>query len=105
MKEEVKRYVNNCHKCKRAHVPKDKQPNLLHPLPIPNRPWQHIAMNLKSFPKDKHGYDSCFITINRLCKQVYSLPCHKTAIAKDLVNLYLKHPYREGKLPELIISN
>ena len=105
MKDEVKRYIDNCQKCKRAHVPRAKQPSLLHPLPVPDRPWQHITMDLKSFPKDKHSFDSCFVIMDRLCKQAYSLPCHKIATVKDLANLYLKHPYREGRLPESITSD
>ena len=62
-------------------------------------------MDLKLFPKDNHSYDACFVIIDYLSKQAYSLPCHKIVTAKDLANLYLKHPYREGRLPEFIISN
>ena len=62
-------------------------------------------MDLKLFFKNNHSYNTYFIIIDRLSKQAYSLPCHRTVTAKDLANLYLKHPYRESRLPESIISN
>ena len=62
-------------------------------------------MDLKLFPKDNYSYNTYFIIIDYLSKQAYSLSYHKIVTVKDLANLYLKHPYRESRLPESIISN
>ena len=35
----VAQYIRNCHTCKRAHVPRDRTPGLLHPLLVPDQPW------------------------------------------------------------------
>lgn len=37
----IDQYCANCHTCRRSHVPRDKKPGLLHPLPVPEHPWQH----------------------------------------------------------------
>lgn len=34
----IGQYIRNCHPYRRAHVPRDHTPGLLHPLPVPDRP-------------------------------------------------------------------
>jgi len=36
--KDIDQYRANCHACRRSHVPKDKTPGFLHPLPVPDRP-------------------------------------------------------------------
>jgi transposase InsO family protein len=102
---DIEQYIRNCHTCKRTHVPRDRIPGLLHPLPIPDRPWQHITMDYKSFPKDAHGYDMAFVVIDRLSKQSISIPCYKTSTAKDMARLYIIYVYRYRGVPESIVSD
>jgi transposase InsO family protein len=101
----VAQYVRNCHACKRSHVPRDRTPGLLHPLPVPDRPWQHITMDFKSFPKDKHGYDTAYVVIDRLSKQSISIPCYKTTTAKDMAQLYVSYVYRHRGAPQTVVSD
>jgi transposase InsO family protein len=105
MRADIKRYIRNCHACKRSHPPRDKTPGLLHPLPIPDRPWQHITMDFKSQPKDKHGYDCVWVVIDRLSKQAVSVPCHKTINAEQMAQLFITHIYRYFGPPESIVSD
>lgn len=105
MTADVKRYVQNCHECKRSHIAWDKTPEQLHPLPIPERPWQHVAMDFKSFPKDKQGFDAIFVVINQLSKQSTSIPCLKTTTAKDMAAMYIDRIYRNHGAPESIVSD
>jgi hypothetical protein len=39
-------------------------PGLLYPLPVPKKPWQHIAMDFESFPMAKSGHDLAFVIID-----------------------------------------
>jgi hypothetical protein len=102
---DVARYVRNCHACRRAYVPRDRTPGLLHPLPAPTRLWQYITMDFKSFPKDKHGYDTAFVVMDRLSKQSISIPCYKTTTAKDMAQLYVTYVYRHRGAPQTIVSD
>jgi hypothetical protein len=43
-----------------------------------------VAIDFKSFPKDKYGYNIAYIVIDRLSKQSISIPYYKTATAKDI---------------------
>ncbi|KAI9035169.1 integrase zinc binding domain-containing protein, partial [Aspergillus affinis] len=59
-RHDVKRYVANCLICNRTTTRRDLPPGLLQPLDIPNRPWEHISMDFRSCPKDKHGFDEAW---------------------------------------------
>jgi transposase InsO family protein len=102
---DVDRYLDNCLVCKRIKVSRDKKPGLLQPLPIPARPWQHISMDFRSFPKDCHGYDAVFAVVDRLSKRPISIPCHKTITAKEMAKLFVVHVYRWKGPPDTIVSD
>lgn len=103
--KDVDRYVANCRPCRWSTRPRDKTPGLLHPLPIPERPWQHISMDFKQFPPDRTGYDNVFVAIDRMSKRAFSLPCNLTATAKDAANLYYQYIWRIYGNPETITSD
>lgn len=102
---DIEQYVRNCHTCRRTHVPRDKTPGLLHPLPIPSRPWQHISMDFKSFPPSKSGFDSILVVVDRLGKRPISVPCHKTTTARELAALFITHVWRHYGPPDTIVSD
>jgi len=101
----IEQYVDNCHTCRRTHVPRDKTPGFLHPLPIPSRPWQHISMDFKSFPPSKRGYNSILVVVDRLGKRPISVPCHKTTTARELAALFINHVWRHYGPPDTIVSD
>jgi transposase InsO family protein len=101
----VEQYVRNCQACKRSHVPTDKTPGLLHSLPVPDRPWKHISMDFKSFPKDRNGYDTILVVVDRLSKKPISLPCYKTTTARDLARMFIAHVWRYYGAPDSIVSD
>jgi predicted aspartyl protease len=104
-RRDVDRYVRNCAKCRRAENPRDRPPGLLQPLPIPERPWQHIAMDFRSFPKDRLGYDAALVVVDRLGKRPISIPCHKTVGPRELAELFVEHVYRHYGAPDTIVSD
>jgi transposase InsO family protein len=105
MRAWVEQFVANCQACKRALPPRDKKHGFLHPLPIPDRPWQHVTHDFKSFPKDKHGYDMVYVVIDRLSKQSVCIPCTKNTTAKDMARMYITYIYRWRGLPESMVSD
>jgi len=57
-------YVRNYRTYRRTHIPHNKTPGLLHPLPISERCWQYISFDFKSFLIDKKGFNNVFIVVN-----------------------------------------
>ena len=105
MGSDCKTYVANCRACRYSHPRQTKQQGFLHPLPVPDYPMQHLCMDFKSFPLDKHGYDAILVFIDRLGKDSVSIPCHKTTDAKGLAKLFIQWIYRFGHCPESITSD
>ena len=102
---DVKRYVDNCLVCKRTKAWKDRTPGLLHLSEIPNRPWEHITMDFRSFPKHKNGFDAVFVVVDRLTKRPISIPCHKDTDAKKMARLFMNHVIRITGVPSSIVSD
>lgn len=99
--KDVEDFVNNC-PCRPSKDPRDKTPGLLHPIPVPNRPWQHIVMDFKSQPPCKHGDDNALVMVDKLSKESHTIPCKKTATARDAALMYFYGPFREHGLPAII---
>ncbi|BCR85209.1 uncharacterized protein ACHE_20667S [Aspergillus chevalieri] len=104
-RQDAERYVRNCSKCRRAENPRNHVPGLLQPLPIAERPWQHISMDFRSFPVDKNGYDAALVIVDRFSKRPISIPCKKTATSEDVARMFIKHVYRHRGPPSTIVSD
>lgn len=101
----IDRYCGNCPECRRSQNPRLKPAGFLKPLPIPDRVWQHVTMDFKSFPSDQKGFDAVLVIVDRLGKRTFTLPCHKTCTAAQLAELYYFHPWRIFGTPETITSD
>jgi transposase InsO family protein len=105
MTTDIDQYVRNCNDCRRATIPRDKTPGLLKPLPIPEQPWQHISMDFHELPKDKKGYDTVLLLVDRFGKRTISIPCQKTTDAKETARLYIRYVYHIYGPPLTIVSD
>ena len=77
---------------------------MLHPLPVPDRPWQHISMDFKTFPKDDDGRDNALVVVDRLGKRAYTIPCTKSVTAEETAWLYYDRIWRIYGTPETVVS-
>ena len=105
LRTDVQRFVRNCQTCRRSHAPRDRTPGLLHPLPIPDRPWQHISVDFKEFPPDKSGQDMIIVFICRLSKRSISIPCRKDMDALQTAQIYLDRVWRYYGPADTIVSD
>jgi hypothetical protein len=105
LSSDVSDYVHSCRACRKATVPRDRTPGYLHSLPIPDRPWQHVSMDYKSFPAAKDGLDNLFVVVDRFCKQAVSIPCSKSANARDMARMYIERIYCRYGAPQTIVSD
>ena len=106
MTTHVYKYVKGCHSCQR-NKPGHQQPmGLLQPLPIPQRPWTSISMDLiTGLPETKEGHNAIVTVIDRLTKMVHFFPCNIKITAVQLAQLFLQHIFRIHGIPTEIISD
>ena len=101
----VNKYYTMCGICQVNKTSMQRHVGLLHTLPIPNRPWGSIGMDLIGpFPKSK-GFDYLWVVICRLTSMVHPVPVNTTNKASELLSLYVKEVVHLHGLPDSIISN
>src|ERR1035437_10396285 len=86
--KDIDRYRDNCYTCRRSHVLRDKKPGLLHPLPVPDRPWQHVLVDFKKCLESKNGHNIVAIFVNRLGKRPITILVRDTVIVKELAPFF-----------------
>ena len=101
----VKRYVRNCRICVRIKPSNTASQGVLKPLPIPERPWNDIAMDFIVGLPESQGYDAILNVNDRLTGMRHLIPCTKETGSEDLAWLYLKEVFRLHGLPLSIISD
>jgi hypothetical protein len=50
-------------------------------------------MDFKEFLKDKYSYDAILVIIDRLGKDLITVPCYKAINARGLATLFIKWIY------------
>ena len=70
LKEDIKRYIQECIKCQQNKVQHKKKAGELYPLEIPQGLWQEISIDIiGSLPKS-NGMDAIVIIVNQFTKMI-----------------------------------
>ena len=77
LKKMVRRYIQNCHSCRRAKAPRDRYNGLLKPLPIPSRPWTDVTLDFVTGLPINNGYNAFLMVVDCLTKEKRYIPCTK----------------------------
>ena len=74
--KDVEVFVRPCLICQKIKYDRQKPAGLLQPLPIPDRPWQSIAMDFVfDLPRTPIGHDGIWTIICRFNKQAHLSLC------------------------------
>ena len=113
LQQDVKRYIRNCHTCRRVKPSNQKPAGVLQPLPIPDQPWADISMDfVTGIPKSTgmYGveYNAILNVVDRLSKERHHIPCRATengTTAEQTAQLLLESVWRYHGLPTTIVSD
>lgn len=105
MKGDVAYFVKTCVICQANRASYAKKQGLLHPLPVPTRPWESISMDFITSLPDSQGYNAIFVIVDRFTKLAKFAPTLDTAIAFETSRLFLDTWWRTHGLPWSIISD
>ncbi len=103
--QDVRQFVLACSVCAQNKVSNRPSVDLLQPLPIPSRPWSHIALDLVSGLSPSRGYTVILTVVDRFSKVVHLLPLPKLPSAKETAQLVIDHVFRIHGHPVDVVSD
>ncbi|XP_056408241.1 uncharacterized protein LOC130308661 [Hyla sarda] len=105
MEKDVSDYVQACMICARDKSPCQKPAGLLLPLPIPEVPWSHIAMDFVKDLPSSHGMTVIWVVVDRFSKMAHFVPLPGLPSAPVLEKQFFQHIFRLHGLPKHIVSD
>jgi hypothetical protein len=106
MDDEIHKYVASCDSCQRNKPSNQAKIGLLQPLPIPDRPWQQVSLDLiTQLPRSKLGNDAIVVFVDKLTKMVHYVATTTTVTAPQLSQLFMREVCRLHGVPESILSD
>ncbi|KAL0181854.1 hypothetical protein M9458_021229, partial [Cirrhinus mrigala] len=104
------KFVKQCTVCNQTKVPHRLPAGLLQPLPIPQRPWSHIAVDFITDLPPSSGYTTILTIVDHFSKGCRLIPLAKLPLAKlptamETAELLCNWVFRFYGLPENIVSD
>lgn len=109
LSSDVDAFVRTCMVCQKAKYDRKKSTGLLQPLPVPDRPWESIAMDFVfDLPRTKSGYDGIWTIVDRFSKQskqAHFVAVKKTIKADHMARLFIANVFKYHGMPSSIVSD
>jgi hypothetical protein len=106
LQQDVRHYVRSCDKCQQ-NKPSNRRPGgLLQPLPVPQKRWEQITMDLiVGLPKTARGNSGIAVFVDRLSKEIKIAPISDDTTAPAIARVYFDNVFRHKGLSRVIISD
>ncbi|MCO5602273.1 hypothetical protein L7F22_056402 [Adiantum nelumboides] len=95
LRRDVDAFVQECITCQKVKFDKQKAPGLLQPLPIPDKPWESIAMDfIFDLSRTQTGNDGIWTIICRFSKQAHFIPVRKKRKSHQMARLFMSNIFK-----------
>ena len=91
MSRDVKKFVVSCDICQKAKPRKHAPVGLLQPIPIPERPFEVVSMDVITELPDSAGFNSILVIVDKLTKFAIFLPTHNTVNEEGTAKLFFEN--------------
>lgn len=109
IEKDVRKYTSTCGVCQRTRVQRHRPYGEMHPLPLPDGPFQELSMDfiVDLPPSSRNGavYDSILVVVDRYTKMARYIPCNKTCTAERLASLFYDEIICRYGVPNGIVSD
>ena len=108
MHQSIKRFIRNCHTCRRSKPSRQRYQGWLRPLPPPERRWRDISMDYVGplTPSTFMGitYRYILVVIDRLSKMRHFIPITSMEV-EDAADAFYQNVWKLHGLPEAMVSD
>ncbi len=98
-------FISACSVCAQNKSSTRPHSGLLRPLPVPSRPWSHIALDFVTGLPPSEGKAVILTIIDRFSKAAHFLALPKLSSARESTDLLVNHVFCLHGLPSDIVSN
>jgi len=107
MTQDVANYCSTCDICQFSKKRRHKTDGLLHPLPVPLKRWQVVAVDfVTGLPTTTDGYNAIATWTDKLTKMVHLVPYRfDDSSALNIAKMYLDHIWRLHGAPMQIVCD
>lgn len=104
-RREVQGFVESCTDCAQCKDPNQAPSGLLQPLPVPNRPWSHIAMDFITDLPRSGGKTVILTIVDRFSKMCRLVARAKLPTATELSEVLIHELFRFTGILEDLVSD
>ena len=105
MEEDTRGFVAACLVCSQQKSSRQAPSGLLHPLPVPRRPWSHVSLDFVTGLPSSDGNTVILTVVDRFSKTAQFIPLPKLPTAKETAEIMLEHVFRLHGLPCDVVSD
>jgi hypothetical protein len=105
MSRYVGKYVSTCDMCLRTKALCQPPVSELHPLPVPEAPWDVVSVDFISELPEVNGKDCIMVVVDSVTKRSHFVDTNTTISAVGSTRLYVKHVWKHHGLPGKVVSN
>ncbi|XP_062842684.1 uncharacterized protein lrfn4b [Trichomycterus rosablanca] len=105
MERDVKAFVGACAICVQSKTLHQRPQGLLHPLPIPSRPWSHLSIDFITGLPESQGNTVILVVVDRFSKACRFISLKKLPSAFETAKLIFDHVFRVFGIPQDIVSD
>src|SRR5271156_4756653 len=101
----IGKYVSTCDMCLRTKAPRQPPMGELHPLPVPDNPWDVISVDFISELPEAGGKDCIMVVVDSVTKRSHFIDTVITISAVGSAKLYVNHVWKHHGLPQKVLSD
>ena len=105
MSRYIGKYVSTCDMCLRTKSLCQPPTRELHPLPIPDAPWDTASVHFIVQLPESNGKDAIMVVVDSVTKRSHFVSTVSTLSTADTAQLYLHHIWKHHGLPRKVVSN
>ena len=105
IRRDTEEFIASCPVCACAKANSQRPQGLLQPLPVPHRPWSHIAIDFVTDLPKSQGHSVILTIVDRFFKSAHFVLLAKLPSAKETAEIMIQNVFRLHGLPLEVTSD